>query len=398
MAIMEKGEVVKTFLGNGYQLDVDSLNFFYTNQHAIQNFLEKADLSPEKPRILTLGFVNKLVGEVPAGIEELRKFPIKRETLTIEFYTKLLNKRFEETRKLLLKRLELVNTISLNRISEKVKKFSIIVMVREINKQTGTLLVEDQTGVSEVKILEEGIIKDIFPDEVIGLICSKEGSDVIVERIIWPDIPLRREGTKIREDINCLFISDIHMDSEDFNKAAFENFLSWLDKNQNTQLFVIGDISNKKADSENFYKSIPRDMKKIFIKGETDDIPSSIGLVMNNPSFLDVYGVKIFLTHGTLYNNYLTALETTPVNLFINLLKKRHLNPTLKFSKFIYEDDPFFLDVVPDVIVCGQFHTPEIVNYKGTTIISNGSFITKPIFWQVNLKTRETIKVDFTQK
>jgi hypothetical protein len=34
------------------------------------------------------------------------------------------------------------------------------------------------------------------------------------------------------------------------------------------------------------------------------------------------------------------------------------------------------------------------MNYKGTTVISLGSFVGKPVFFSVNLKTREVRKID----
>ena len=52
---------------------------------------------------------------------------------------------------------------------------------------------------------------------------------------------------------------------------------------------------------------------------------------------------------------------------------------------------------VKHIIVCGHFHTPTQSNYKGTTILSTGSFVTQPVFWLVNLKTREVFKIDFTK-
>lgn len=396
MPMMEKREVIKLFLDNGYQLDVSALNFFYENQDLMKKFLTKLYSQPEKPSIITLDFVNKILGEVQTTITELKKFSVKKTSLTVSDFTKKFNKQFDEIRKLLIKRLELVNTISLNKISERTKKFSLIVMVRGVDKNTNSIVVEDQTGVSELKVSADKDLENIFPDEVIGLTCSKYGSDIFVEKIVWPDIPLRREVTKSKDDVDCLFISDIHMDSKNFNKLAFENFLDWLSKNQDVLLFVLGDVSAKEKDVKIFFESIPQNIKKVVIKGEVDFFDSN--LIMNDPSFLNVHDVKIFLTHGILYENYITNLETTSANLFVNLLKARHLNPTFKFSKVIYEDDPFFLDIIPDIIVCGHFHKPEIINYKGVTIISNGSFITSPVFWKVNLKTRETIKIDFTQK
>ena len=73
------------------------------------------------------------------------------------------------------------------------------------------------------------------------------------------------------------------------------------------------------------------------------------------------------------------------------MLKKRHLDPVLDMSKVLYEQDPYLLDIEPDMVVMSAAETTA-ANYKGTTIllVSNE----KPVFLKADLKTRETLKVD----
>ena len=80
----------------------------------------------------------------------------------------------------------------------------------------------------------------------------------------------------------------------------------------------------------------------------------------------------------------------------LNLLKMRNIDPLVNHKKEIYENDPFLIEIVPDIIVAGNVFEPTQVNYKSTTILTNGSFTNIPIFWLVNLKNREIIKLDFT--
>jgi DNA polymerase II small subunit/DNA polymerase delta subunit B len=114
------------------------------------------------------------------------------------------------------------------------------------------------------------------------------------------------------------------------------------------------------------------------------------------PSLLEIGGVSILLMQGEFLENYQKIFDVSPEAAAVNMLKKRHMNPTFEFNRKIYKDDPFFLDEIPDILVFTHFRKPGTANYKGTTVISNGSFSTEPIYWIINLKTRETIKINFT--
>ncbi|MBU2520055.1 MAG: hypothetical protein KKB03_02325 [Nanoarchaeota archaeon] len=70
----------------------------------------------------------------------------------------------------------------------------------------------------------------------------------------------------------------------------------------------------------------------------------------------------------------------------VELLKKRHLSP--KISEILYDDDPFIIEPVPDVVVL--FGGEEYVkNYKGVTVVSTGSRATK-----IDLETKKVEFVD----
>jgi len=68
------------------------------------------------------------------------------------------------------------------------------------------------------------------------------------------------------------------------------------------------------------------------------------------------------------------------------LLKKRHISP--KIHEILYDEDPFLLDPVPDVVFL--FGDEEYVkNYKGVTVISTGKKQVK-----INLETKKAEFVD----
>jgi DNA polymerase II small subunit/DNA polymerase delta subunit B len=74
-------------------------------------------------------------------------------------------------------------------------------------------------------------------------------------------------------------------------------------------------------------------------------------------------------------------------------LRKRHLDPVFSMEKAILEDF-LLIDPVPDIFVSFNSKSSGLVNYKGVTIISCGS--SEQICWIVNLKTRESLKIDLT--
>jgi len=392
MDFMERREILKAFLDSGYQLDLKSLEFLEKNPNKISNLLEK--LKPLNISTVTFDIIENLTKPVEFRI--LRDFSQKEKTYTVENFVKFFNNRYEQMKKLIIQKTNLVNLISINKISDKTKKFSLIGMVREKNLEDNSIIIEDGTGESKINFLEVNDFNFIVPDEVIGLVCEKQVDEIYVNKTIWPDIPLRKEIARSANEIYCLFISDFHFDSKEFKRNSYEKFLDWISKTdyRNFYIFILGDISSNKTEVKNFLDELPK-QNIFFLKGEIDEV-LDLENFLNNPSIIKIQDVTIFLSHGDIFSEYMKMWNLSPENIYLNLIKKRHLNPVFDFSKKIYDEDPYFLDIVPDIFVSGHFHSPGIMNYKGTTIISNGSFVTEPIFWLINLKTRETFKLDFT--
>lgn len=387
---MKRSEIIKNFLEAGYQLDLKSLEFLEKNPEYISKVLEAA--KPFGIATITFDLIQDVIK--PVEIKILRDFSFPLKTYTVEDYIKFYNTRYEKLKQILIKRIDLINLISINKISDRTRKFSLIGLVKEKNADENSITIEDGTGELTVFFDEKEEFNLIVLDEVLGLVCEKREGKIFVDRIIWPDVPLTGKIAKADDEIYCLFISDFHMDSKEFKEKSYENFLKWINSANYRKffIFILGDISSSKSDFQKLLNDLEK-YDKFFLKGEID-LPE-VG--QNNHSLIEIQGVKIFISHGDMFSNYFNIWNgLTPENIFLNLIKKRHLNPVFNFSKKVYDEDPYFLDTIPDIFVSGHFHSPGIINYKGITIISNGSFITKPIFWLINLKTRETFKLDFT--
>ena len=80
----------------------------------------------------------------------------------------------------------------------------------------------------------------------------------------------------------------------------------------------------------------------------------------------------------------------------MNLLKRRDIQPPLAPRESTPPSKDSLIEQTPDIFASGGFHTPDTRNYKGVTIISTGSLIGEPVFWAMDLKTREINKLDFS--
>jgi len=392
---MEKNDILQIFLTAGYQLNPDALNYFEKNPNEVKRFLDLASGRLENPTI-TQGTIDNILANVSHEVKVVKTFASRKGQESVEDLSNKLSKRYEKISEMMSKKPELTNLISINRIKADAKKFSVIGMLKEVNKGDRSLVVEDPTGSIPIYVSEEADedFKYLVEDEVVGLVCDNEdSSENRATKIVFPDIPLSTQIKTSKEDIMCIFISDIHFDDSGFMEHSLEKLGEYLKKiKKDTIVFVLGDVSKNREKIKKFTEIIPKNFSTIFLKGElvkkSDDW-------LPDPVIVDVNGVKIFLSHGNRFKKYFEKFKISPEKMLLQLIKKRHLSPTVGYNKD-FEDEKLLLDDVPDIFVIGHYHDPKIMNYKGVTLISLGSFVSQPIFWAVNLKTRETIKIDLT--
>ncbi|MEM7818993.1 MAG: hypothetical protein QW403_02510 [Candidatus Aenigmatarchaeota archaeon] len=391
MDSMERQEIIKEFLKNGFQLQPEALEYLLERKN-IKYYLEELKKLPNYPLIITTEILKEIESKIFYQIDILKTPKKEEKILSVSDYTNFLSLKYEEIRKLLTKHFDLVNLISINKISQRTRKFSLIVMVKEKNEEEKSLVVEDFTGEQAVYFenLEEDF-KFILEDEILGLVCEKEGERIFVKKIVLPDIPLKKEINKTTEEIFCLFVSDFHMDEKNFNKKSYEKFLDWVNNSYYKKLyvFILGDISSKLEDIEKLFNNLPKNYSYTWLKGEID--PENKNSFLNPTSLKIEKSLNFLLLHPN-FNFPFSFTNIQPNKILLNFLRKRQI-PTS--SKEIYTNNPFLIDLIPDIVASGHFHIPSILNYKGTTILTTGSFLTEPTFWLVNLKTRETIKIDF---
>jgi len=394
---MDKQDIINLFLKKKLQLDSEGLDFFHSNPSKIDIFLENLE-EEAAPSIINSSFIQKTLHQQKVDIEIIKKPIYKEGRVSSQEYAQYFSNRFDKISKILTKKLSLMNLMSIGKVTQKTRKFSVIGMVKDRDEGRMEATIEDPTGSLSLCFDEKTTpdYKQIVLDEVIGVVCEQI-ENFKVKNVIWPDIPLRKNVAKTNKDAFCLFVSDLHMDEDGFKKDSYKKFLDWVNKANynNFYVFVLGDVSHDKKDVNNFFGSLPVSCYKIFLKGEIDPDIDAVDLNVPNPSLIKIEDLYMLLSHGSFMEKYASMWGATPEVVMLNLLKKRHINPIFDLNAKIYEEDPFLLDIVPDIFATGHFHSPSLFNYKGVTIISTGSFVSTPAFWLVNLKTRETIRIDF---
>ena len=208
---MEKAEVLRLFLGKGYQIDVESLNYFSKNEKQLQKFLSEMELQ-KFPSTITKDFIDSFL----QSDVEIFSATVEKKQLTAEEIAKILMQKFAIIKRILITHLDLINLLSVSKISQKTKKFSLIGIVSRIDDASGTITVADDTGETDLRI-EKKLLDDILANDVLGFIC--EYDEVIkVRNVIFPDVPLRRNIKNLSEVKYAVFTEKISKEILDWCK------------------------------------------------------------------------------------------------------------------------------------------------------------------------------------
>ena len=348
MGIMEKAEVLKKFLNKGLQLDFESLEFFSKNPDEIEHFFQKIS-TKNRPTTVTISFINEVVNKQSEGLRILKTPKQAKSTLSVDGISQILNKRYNFLKKILSARIDLVNLISINKITPKVKRFSAIILIKEKFDDEKAFFGEDDTGEYKFFLKHGYDFEQILQDDVIGIICEND-ERVKVEKIIWPDIPMKREINKTKEDF---FVS-------------ISNYKE-----------------NEPAEGRNEIK------QKILLEGGHIKISSD---TFDFPLTAEINRGVVFLFMDSCFLKKYSEFEKDELTFSISLLKRRNLDPTFQFNQAIFVNDPFIVDTIPDIFVIFGSMKSTNTNYKGTTVITIPHLETEKAAWIVNLKTREVVK------
>jgi len=372
----------------------------------------------------------------------------------IQDFVSLFNQRFNAIEKILKNRAELQNLISIKRVKQKHDKDNVSLIVIITNKKftkNGNLILTVEDKTDSIKILVNknkpdlfNMAKDIVLDEIIGVVGVNGENIVFVNNLVWPDIPSNKDIKKTNKEEYALFLSDLHIGSDNFLEKNFSRFIKWIKGNigsekqkqiaQKTKyIFIVGDlvdgcgvypgqekelvikdIYEQYEECAKFLKQIPSEIHLIICPGNHDamriaepqpvlykDFAKSLWEMPNvtmvsNPSMVNInsstnfQGLNILIYHGYSFDYYVANVDGIRMNggydradlIMKFLLKRRHLAPTHKSTLYIPEinKDPLVINQIPDFFITGHIHKSSVSTYKNITLICGSCWQSKTPF------------------
>jgi len=146
-----------------------------------------------------------------------------------------LRNRFHQMKGLLQERHELDKLISINKLSNKRQKISVIGMVydKRVTKNKNILFdVEDLTGRVRVLVNQNNpelykTAEEIVLDSIIGFSGFGDKEIFFANKIIFPDIKVREKKKSPVEEY-ALFLGDLHYGSKFFREKNFKKFIDYV--------------------------------------------------------------------------------------------------------------------------------------------------------------------------
>ncbi|MFH1642812.1 MAG: DNA-directed DNA polymerase II small subunit [Nanoarchaeota archaeon] len=377
--------------------------------------------------------------------------PKKRGIQDFVFY---FNARFKAIESILRNRQELQNITTINRILNKKERENVsiaaLISSKHLTKNGNIMLsVEDPTGTVNVLISKNkpdlfSMANSLVLDEVIGISGVSGENIIFANNVIQPDIPTNKTLKKHSEEIYAIFLSDIHVGSNNFLSDDFNKFISWIrgevgsDKQKDLAkkvkyIFIAGDLvdgcgiypgQDKELVIKDVYKQyeacanllqqIPKDINIIISPGNHDALRIAEpqprfyqdfsepfyrlenATLVSNPAMVNVCSSKTFsgfdvlLYHGYSFDYFVANVESLRnrggydrADLIMKfLLKRRHLAPSHTSTLYLPEVDvdPLVITKIPDFFVTGHVHKSIVANYRGVTLICGSCWQSKTSF------------------
>lgn len=379
---MEKEEIIKKFLKSNLQIDRSALDYFLNNQSKIEIFFLKIKDQKLTSPIITKNTVENILSQTTVHIKILKELSKQNGQTSINTEIELLNEKYDNISNILVNKSDLINLISINKINEKLSKFSLIVMIREKDDEEKAILVEDKTGTKNILVQNEEDFSSIDEDDVIGVVVETNNGNYVCTKIVWPDAPFRKEFLHTEGEINCIFVSNI---------INLEKFLEWIknNKKENLVIFIQGEFNN-------YDKILDLSSKTKIICQDENISNSEEGNVKKIPhnSILSVDGITIMILNKDFLDSASQNLDNEPEDMVVNIIKKRFIYGKVNYLQN-RNAEGIFINPIPDIVSVFEAEKTENTNYKNTTILAVSAKDSES-FYIVNLKTRETIKVNLT--
>ncbi len=282
---------------------------------------------------------------------------------------------------------------------------------------------EDTTGTFPCLVMKDRDIADVVSelcfDECIGIegTLSNDGEICFVDSIHFPDIPRTFSPSTADRPVEAALISDVHVGSDEFHGAAWDQFTSWLHTEAAARveyLLIAGDMvegvgvypeQDKELTIVDIYdqyerfaellKDVPGEMEIVMIPGNHDAVrlaepqpafDEELRSIMSahdahitaNPSTVTIDGVSVLMYHGV--SLFEVIIDTPGLELdkpheaMYNLLKKRHVAPQYggQLRLAPEEQDYLVMDEIPDVFHTGHLHKFGYGSYNKVISVNTG--------------------------
>jgi len=143
-------------------------------------------LREEKPLIVSKDIIKDILTR---EIEILKQYE-PMDSFTVQDFVEILNKRYGFLQDILLRKVELKNIVSINKVSN--GNVSVIGLVKDmlIKNSRRMLVLEDPTGYIDV-LIDASLTEKVVLDDVVAVTGRISGKVLYAEKIFFPSVPLR---------------------------------------------------------------------------------------------------------------------------------------------------------------------------------------------------------------
>lgn len=306
-------EVIRELMALGILVEPEAVELLTSlDKDKLKIVVEKS--KEERPLVLTNETVEKFLKATKYRIIKTLE---KRKSFSVQDIVDSLNKRYDFIQNLLMRKVELSNIVSINKCTN--GKLTVIGMVKNKEKSNGNFLIELEDKTGSVKAVVSGDIgKKIDQDDIIAVHGNYNNKLLFGEKVVYPDIPLRRVSysaneTKIAFIINHDFSKKLEIDAD---------------------YIFVGKCDHVEKITEQYPTC------KVFVVEKEGSL--------TNPSLIDIDGIIIMI-----------LFDTDP----LEAVKKRFVS---------IENSDFLIENIPDIILTNKNIN---ANYKGISIVSGKSVI-----------------------
>jgi DNA polymerase II small subunit len=364
---------------------------------------------------------------------------------SIENFTGYFRDRFRIIRRIIKSHVEMGLPSKITNLQSAEMESKVIGMVMDVNKTKNGhigITIEDDTGELFVLIHKDSelIGETILKDEVLGFVGKlssgnrgqggpdRKSAMFIPTAIFWPRVPLARAQRRSAEDIEVVFISDIHVGSSHFLPDAWSGFMEWINspeaskvkyivvagdmvdgigiyQSQEDELLIL-DINKQFEELARLMAPIPKHITVLMQPGNHDPVRPAepqpaiaekfrkyFGenyIFIGNPCYFSIAGVEILSYHGRSIDDLVGSIPgikyQDPIPPMQEMLKRRLLAISYGGKTPLAPEarDYMAINPVPDILVTGHVHRTAICRENGITMINASAWQSQTPFQKMH--------------